>query len=139
VTAAHDAIARVWKDESARVIGVLARIVRDLGVAEELAHDALVVALEEWPRTGVPDRPDPAAVVRHPDRLARVLDHDETPVPGDPHDRIQIAGQVEHVHGDDRADPRSDLTQHVPGVHRQGLVDVHQHRHRADGDHGGSR
>src|SRR6185503_10214084 len=56
-SATHDAITAVWRGESARVVGVLARIVRDVGLAEELAHDALVAALEEWPRSGVPDRP----------------------------------------------------------------------------------
>jgi RNA polymerase sigma factor (sigma-70 family) len=55
--AAHAAIASVWKQESARVVGALMRIVRDLGVAEELAQDALVTALEQWPTTGVPERP----------------------------------------------------------------------------------
>jgi len=47
----------VWRIESARLIAGLARIVRDVGVAEELAQDALVVALEKWPETGVPDNP----------------------------------------------------------------------------------
>jgi RNA polymerase sigma factor (sigma-70 family) len=56
-SATHAAIAAVWRGESARVVGVLARIVRDVGLAEELAQDALVAALEEWPRSGVPDRP----------------------------------------------------------------------------------
>src|SRR5215813_2712154 len=51
------AIQRVWKEEAARVIGGLARIVRDVGLAEDLAQDALVAALQEWPRSGVPDRP----------------------------------------------------------------------------------
>jgi RNA polymerase sigma factor (sigma-70 family) len=55
--AASDAITTVWKSESARVVAVLVRIVRDVGLAEELAHDALVAALEEWPRSGVPERP----------------------------------------------------------------------------------
>jgi RNA polymerase sigma factor (sigma-70 family) len=50
-------IAAVWKIESAKVIAGLARIVRDIGVAEELAQDALVAALERWPQTGVPERP----------------------------------------------------------------------------------
>jgi RNA polymerase sigma factor (sigma-70 family) len=54
---AHEAIARIWRHESARVTAALARIVRDLGVAEELAQDALVSALEQWPRTGLPERP----------------------------------------------------------------------------------
>jgi RNA polymerase sigma factor (sigma-70 family) len=47
----------VWRIESARLIAGLARIVRDVGLAEELAQDALVAALERWPRTGVPDNP----------------------------------------------------------------------------------
>jgi hypothetical protein len=47
----------VWKLESARIIAGLTRIVRDVGRAEEFAQDALVSALEQWPRTGVPDNP----------------------------------------------------------------------------------
>lgn len=43
--------------ESARLIASLARMVRDVGLAEELAQDALVVALEQWPKSGVPDNP----------------------------------------------------------------------------------
>src|SRR5271169_5408099 len=53
----HPAIDAVWKIESARVIAGLARIVRDVGVAEELAQDALVAALEQWPESGVPQNP----------------------------------------------------------------------------------
>ena len=51
------AIEAVWRIESARLIGGLARIVRDVGLAEELAQDALVAALEQWPESGVPDNP----------------------------------------------------------------------------------
>jgi len=47
----------VWRIESAKLIAGLARLVRDVGIAEELAQDALVTALEQWPRTGVPDNP----------------------------------------------------------------------------------
>ena len=47
----------VWRMESARLIAGLARIVRDVGIAEELAQDALVAALEQWPRDGVPQNP----------------------------------------------------------------------------------
>src|SRR5690349_12651071 len=47
----------VWKLESARIVGGLARIVHDVGVAEELAQDALVAALEQWPAAGIPDNP----------------------------------------------------------------------------------
>jgi RNA polymerase sigma-70 factor (ECF subfamily) len=54
---AHRAIDAVWRIESARVVAGLARIVRDVGLAEDLAHEALVAALERWPQTGVPDNP----------------------------------------------------------------------------------
>jgi RNA polymerase sigma factor (sigma-70 family) len=54
---AHHAIEAVWRIESPRLIAGLARIVRDVGLAEELAHDALVAALERWPASGVPDNP----------------------------------------------------------------------------------
>lgn len=50
-------IAAVWRIESARLIAGLARIVRDVGLAEDLAQDALVAALERWPESGVPDNP----------------------------------------------------------------------------------
>jgi RNA polymerase sigma-70 factor (ECF subfamily) len=53
----HRAIDAVWRIESARIIAGLARIVRDVGLAEELAQDALVAALERWPESGVPDNP----------------------------------------------------------------------------------
>lgn len=51
------AIDAVWRIESARLIAGLTRIVRDVGLAEELAQDALVAALEQWPKAGVPDNP----------------------------------------------------------------------------------
>ena len=54
---AKRAIEAVWRIESARVIGALTRMVRDVGLAEDLAHDALVAALETWPESGVPDNP----------------------------------------------------------------------------------
>jgi RNA polymerase sigma factor (sigma-70 family) len=47
----------IWRIEAPRLVAGLARIVRDVGVAEELAHDALVVALERWPEAGIPDNP----------------------------------------------------------------------------------
>ena len=55
--ATNRAIEAVWRIESARLIAGLTRIVRDVGLAEDLAQDALVAALERWPRTGVPDNP----------------------------------------------------------------------------------
>jgi RNA polymerase sigma factor (sigma-70 family) len=53
----HRTIDAVWRLESARIIGALARRVRDVGLAEELAQDALVAALEHWPTDGIPDNP----------------------------------------------------------------------------------
>ena len=53
----HRAIDAVWRIEAARLIAGLARIVRDVGLAEDLAQDALVAALEQWPESGVPDNP----------------------------------------------------------------------------------
>ncbi len=68
-------IEAVWRLESARIIAGLTRIVRDVGLAEELAQDALVVALEEWPQAGIPDNPGAwlmlAAKHRAIDRLRR--------------------------------------------------------------------
>ena len=68
----HRAIDAVWRIESARLIAGLARIVGDIGVAEDLAQDALVVALEKWPQSGVPDKPGAwlMATAKH-----RAIDH----------------------------------------------------------------
>jgi RNA polymerase sigma factor (sigma-70 family) len=57
VSDAHRAIDAVWRIESARVIAGLTRIVRDVGLAEDLAQDALLAALERWPESGVPENP----------------------------------------------------------------------------------
>src|SRR5579864_217894 len=57
VTDAHRTVDAVWRIESARLIAGLTRLVREVGLAEELAQDALVAALEEWPRSGIPDNP----------------------------------------------------------------------------------
>jgi RNA polymerase sigma factor (sigma-70 family) len=71
----HRTIDAVWRIESARVIASLARVVRDVGLAEELAQDALVAALEQWPESGVPDNPGAwlttAAKNRAIDRIRR--------------------------------------------------------------------
>ena len=56
-TDTHRAIDAVWRIESARLIAGLTRIVRDVGLAEDLAQDALVAALERWPESGIPDKP----------------------------------------------------------------------------------
>jgi RNA polymerase sigma factor (sigma-70 family) len=75
VSATHRAINAVWRIESARIIAGLARVVRDIGLAEDLAQDALVAALEQWPEQGIPDNPGAwlmaAAKYRAIDRLRR--------------------------------------------------------------------
>ena len=53
----HGAIEAIWRIESAKLIAGLARIVHDVGLAEEFAQDALVIALERWPESGIPDKP----------------------------------------------------------------------------------
>jgi len=53
----HKAIEAVWKIESTRLIAGIARVTRDIGIAEELAQDALVAALERWPDEGIPEKP----------------------------------------------------------------------------------
>jgi RNA polymerase sigma factor (sigma-70 family) len=62
----------VWRIESAKLIAVLTRMVRDIGMAEDLAHDALVAALEQWPKSGIPDNPGAwlMATAKH-----RAIDH----------------------------------------------------------------
>jgi len=71
-TDAHRAIDAVWRIESAKLIAGLARMVRDVGLAEDLAQDALVAALEKWPESGVPDNPGAwlMATAKH-----RAIDH----------------------------------------------------------------
>ncbi len=68
----HRVVEGVWRIESARIIGALARMLRDVGLAEELAQDAMVCALERWPGSGVPDNPGAwlMTVAKH-----RALDH----------------------------------------------------------------
>jgi len=74
-TDTHRAIEAVWRIESARLIAGLTRLVRDVGLAEDLAQDALLTALERWPETGVPDNPGAwlmaAAKNRAIDRIRR--------------------------------------------------------------------
>ena len=71
-TDTHGAIDAVWRIESAKIIAALTRIVRDVGIAEELAQDALVAALERWPEAGIPDNPGAwlMATAKH-----RAMDH----------------------------------------------------------------
>ncbi len=71
-SAVHDTIAAVWRIESARIVAAVARRVRDVGVAEELAQDALVAALERWPLDGLPAKPGAWLMTT---ALNRALDH----------------------------------------------------------------
>jgi RNA polymerase sigma-70 factor, ECF subfamily len=82
---AHSAIDAVWRIESARLIAGLARIVRDVGVAEDLAADALVAALEQWPREGIPRNPGAwlMAAAKH-----RAIDH------------VRRKGMLDRKHGE---------------------------------------
>ncbi|MBX3603448.1 MAG: RNA polymerase subunit sigma-24 [Rubrivivax sp.] len=72
VDATRRAIDAVWRHESAKIVAAVARLLRDVGLAEEVAQDALVAALEHWPRDGVPDNPAAwlMATAKH-----RALDH----------------------------------------------------------------
>jgi len=81
----HRAIDAVWRIESAKLIASLARIVRDVGVAEDLAHDALVAALEQWPDAGIPRNPGAwlMATAKH-----RAIDH------------VRRASMLERKHGE---------------------------------------
>src|SRR5260370_22851363 len=75
MTDIHKTIEAVWKIESTRLIAAIARVTRDISIAEELAQDALVAALERWPEEGIPENPAPwlmtAAKRRAIDNLRR--------------------------------------------------------------------
>src|SRR3954464_16061473 len=90
----------VWKLEAAKIVGGLARLVHDVGLAEELAQDALVAALEQWPTAGVPDNPGAwlmaiakrraidqirrsQVLERKQEQLARELEHEPEREPDD--------------------------------------------------------
>jgi RNA polymerase sigma factor (sigma-70 family) len=75
VSEAHRTIHAVFRFESAKLIAGLARIVRDVGLAEELAQDALVAALERWPESGVPDNPGAWLMASAKNRAINVFRH----------------------------------------------------------------
>ena len=89
-------IEAVWRIESARLIAGLARMVRDVGLAEDLAQEALVAALEQWPESGVPDNPGAwlMATAKHRaiDRLRRAEVHER---------KTQELGHERQIHGYD--------------------------------------
>ena len=106
---AHGAIDAVWRIESARLIAGLARVVRDVGLAEDLAQDALVAALEQWPESGVPANPGAwlMATAKHKavDRLRRVKSlerkHEEIARELEVHEEPDLAAQADDDIGDD--------------------------------------
>jgi RNA polymerase sigma-70 factor (ECF subfamily) len=112
VTDVERTIEAVWRIESARLIAGLARIVRDVGVAEDLAQEALVAALEQWPESGVPDNPGAwlmgTAKHRAIDRLRRTEVHErrtrelgrELELRGDADDR-DLAAELDDPFDDD--------------------------------------
>jgi RNA polymerase sigma-70 factor, ECF subfamily len=77
VTDAHRAVEAVWRIESAKVIAGIARLVGDVGVAEDLAQDALVAALERWPTAGIPDNPGAWLMATAKHRAIDVLRRDK--------------------------------------------------------------
>ena len=74
MTDIHKTIEAVWKIESTRLIAAIARVTRDIGIAEELAQDALVTALEVWPEKGIPE--NPAAWLSPASQCARRFPHE---------------------------------------------------------------
>lgn len=95
----HQAIATVWRLESARITAHVARVVRDVGVAEELAQDAMLAALEHWPKDGVPDNP---AAWLMTTAKRRALDH------------LRHRQMAEARHGEIAADLEALGATHVP-------------------------
>jgi RNA polymerase sigma factor (sigma-70 family) len=101
------AIEAIWRIESARLIAQTARIVRDVGVAEDLAQDALVAALEQWPQSGIPERPGAwlAATAKHRaiDHVRRrtVMERKQYQLVRDREDEQALAGEALHDELDD--------------------------------------
>lgn len=103
------AIDAVWRIEAARLIAGLARLVRDVGLAEELAQDALVIALERWPASGIPDNPGAwlmaAAKHRAIDALRRgqriAQKHEELGASLEPPGRPDLEAAIDDDLGDD--------------------------------------
>jgi RNA polymerase sigma factor (sigma-70 family) len=100
---APEVVGRVWRDESARLVAGLARMTHDLGLAEDLAQDALVAALEQWPGSGVPDNPgawlmavSKRRAIDHFRRAARL----RAQAPGPEAVVIDLDAAVDHIEDD---------------------------------------
>ena len=106
----HQAIFAAWRAESARLVGALTRMTRDVELAEDLAQDALVAALEQWPTTGVPENPVAWLMAiakrrgidhfRRADNLRRKLTELEHAHPGEEAQMPDLDGQVDHIEDD---------------------------------------
>jgi RNA polymerase sigma factor (sigma-70 family) len=107
---ARRAIDAVWRIESPRVIARLARMVGDVGLAEDFAHDALVAALEQWPASGVPDNPGAwlmaAGKRRAIDHLRRgeMLDRKHAEWKGEIEEREDVESELADAIDDDIGD-----------------------------------
>jgi len=111
--ATHEAISKVWREEAARVIGGLARMLRDVSLAEEYAQDALVAALEHWPADGVPDNPGAWLVTAARNRALNALR------------RTTLAAQVHETLGHEAAT-------HVPLAVVEGAIEARMQEEIAD-------
>ncbi|MFF5895189.1 RNA polymerase sigma factor [Streptomyces argenteolus] len=101
MTATSDTVEAVYRIESARIVAGAARIVRDLAIAEEIAQDALVAALEQWPETGVPDRPGAWLMTTAKRRAIDLVRRRETYA----RKLAEVGRSLEDVPGPELADP----------------------------------
>jgi RNA polymerase sigma factor (sigma-70 family) len=105
-----EAVHAAWRAESARLVGALTRMTRDVGLAEDLAQDALVAALEQWPTTGVPDNPAAWLMTtakrrgidhfRRADNLRRKIADLEHDLAGEEAQVPDLDSQVDHIEDD---------------------------------------
>lgn len=114
-SAVHQRIAATWRLESGKVVAAVMRRVRDLGVAEDIAQDALVAALEHWPKDGIPDKPG-AWLMRT--ALNRALDHLRQRATRDGHE-ADIAADLVAL----QADRAPDVAEQVDAARRDPIGD----------------
>jgi RNA polymerase sigma factor (sigma-70 family) len=113
VSSADEVVATIWREQSARLVGGLLRLTRDLDLAQDLAHDAMVAALEQWPVTGVPDNPAAWLMAiakrravdhfRRAERHARAetrIVHELRTAHREEEDMPDLAAQIDTVHDD---------------------------------------
>ncbi|MFN3750697.1 MAG: RNA polymerase sigma factor [Thiobacillus sp.] len=93
--AVADTLAAIWHIESARVVGAVARLTRDLALAEDCAQDALAAALEHWPRDGVPDKPAAWLTTAAKRRALDVLRHQAQAAPK--HAELAVELDTQHA------------------------------------------